>query len=239
MKHEQEYINKIIKNQLISHCDKSYQNFSSKLLPGINNILGIRLPILRKIAKQISNQDWKSYLENACDDYFEETMLQGLVIGYINTDIFQLLPYIASFIAKINNWSICDSFCFNLKITQKSPDIIYQFINKYFYSENEFHTRFSVVMLLRWFNKKELINQNLKILDSIKTDKYYAQMAIAWALAEFFITDQNIVLNYLQNSNLDKFTYNKSIQKIKESKKVSDEIKDIINDRLSSQAQHN
>ena len=225
---EQKYIHKLIKDQLIFHSDESYKNFSSKLLPGINNILGVRLPTLRKIAKQISNQDWKSYLENAPDNYFEETMLQGLVIGYINTDIFELLPYIISFIEKINNWSICDSFCFNLKITQKKPDIIYQFINKYFYSENEFHIRFSVVMLLRWFNKQKLLNQNLKTLDSIKTNKYYAQMAIAWALAEFFITDQNIVLNYLQNSNLDKFTYNKAIQKIRESKKVSDEIKNVV-----------
>ena len=55
--------------------------FTAALMPGVENVLGIRLPVLRKIARQIAAGDWRTYLAEAEDFYFEERMLQGLVIG--------------------------------------------------------------------------------------------------------------------------------------------------------------
>ena len=52
-----------------------------ELMEELENVLGIRLPVLRKIARQIAAGDWRTYLAEAEDFYFEERMLQGLVIG--------------------------------------------------------------------------------------------------------------------------------------------------------------
>ncbi len=221
-------MNNIVRKELFELEDKNYKIFATKLLPNVDNLIGVRLPYLRNIAKRIALQDWQQYLEYAESNYFEEVMLQGMVIGYVKTDICELLKYVKKFIPKINNWSVCDSFCFGLKITEKNLNIVFNFLKPYFYSRHEFEVRFSVVMLLKWFNKQEYIESNLKILKAITNNGYYAKMAVAWAISVFYITFSDIILLYLKNNNINDFIYNESIKKIKESTRVSNELKDKI-----------
>ena len=99
-------------------ADETYRAFHQKLL-GVPTapVLGVRLPALRAIAKQIAQGDWEAYLRAARDDSLEETMLQGMVIGAVRAHIDQVLPYIASFVPKIDNWAVCDSFCASLHLS--------------------------------------------------------------------------------------------------------------------------
>jgi 3-methyladenine DNA glycosylase AlkD len=48
----------------------------------------------------------------AQNEYYEEVMLQGMVVGYLKTDIEELLNYVTDFVPKINNWAVCDSFSY-------------------------------------------------------------------------------------------------------------------------------
>ena len=98
--------------------EPEYQKFSAALIPNITNVLGVRLPALRKIAKQLASGDWRTYLETAEDEYFEEVMLQAMVIGHVQADLDELLKAIETFVPKIDNWSVCDSFCAGLKYTK-------------------------------------------------------------------------------------------------------------------------
>ena len=101
----------MIKEQLLALAEPEYQKFSSRLLPRTENIIGVRLPHLRKIAKQIAKQEGSNYLLQADDTSFEEVMIQGMVIGYLQKiDIEEVLALVATFVPKINNWSVCDSF---------------------------------------------------------------------------------------------------------------------------------
>lgn len=52
-----------------------------KLLPGTEHILGVRLPVLRKLAKKLARGEWQEYLTGAADDSMEEIMLQGMTLG--------------------------------------------------------------------------------------------------------------------------------------------------------------
>ncbi len=54
-------------------------------------------------------------LEVAEDTYYEEVRLQGMVIGNINSNFEETLYYVKRFIPKIDNWSVCDGFCSDLK----------------------------------------------------------------------------------------------------------------------------
>ena len=51
-----------VRQFLKENQDPEYREFHSKLLPGTENIMGVRLPILRKFAKQLAAQaccgDW-------------------------------------------------------------------------------------------------------------------------------------------------------------------------------------
>lgn len=220
--------NKQVRDKIFELADEEYKKFHSKLCPDVDNIVGVRTPKLREYAKQLSKQDWKQYLQNAQDQYYEETLLQGMVIGNIKENIEVLIPYIEKFIPKINNWAICDCFCAGLKITKKNLEYMWGFIKPYLESNQEFEVRFAVVMILDYYVTDKYIFEVLNILNNIKHEGYYVKMAVAWAISTCYIKFNEITMKMLENNNLDDFTYNKSIQKIIESYRISESEKILL-----------
>jgi 3-methyladenine DNA glycosylase AlkD len=214
-----------IQQQLISLAEEDYRVFTSGLLPDTDNVLGVRLPMLRKIAKQLVRSDWQGYLQTAGEDSFEEIMLQGMVIGYAACPAEERLFYMKEFVPKIHNWSVCDSFCAGLKFTRNNSELVWDFLKPYFQSERAFDLRFAVVMLIFYYIQEETIREVLNVLDSVRHDGYYVKMAVAWAISMCYVKFPEQTMFYLKNNSLDDFTYNKSLQKITESLKVDKEIK--------------
>lgn len=221
-------MNKTIREKLFELADEKYKKFSSALLPNVDNIIGVRLPELRKLAKAIAKEDWRGFLKTADSLYFEEIMLQGMVIGYSKADIKEILSYAVDFIPKIDSWSVCDSFCNSLKITKNNMECVWKFLQKFLRSEKEYEVRFGAVMLLDYYITEEYIDRVLKILDSVRHKGYYAEMAVAWAVSMCYVKFPQKTIMYLRNSNLDDFTYNKALQKITESLKVNEDKKAVI-----------
>lgn len=217
-----------IREELINLADEKYKKFHSNLCPGVENILGVRLPILRKISKDLSKNNYKNYLNNDSIKYYEEIMIEGLIIGYIKVDNETRFKYIRNFVPKINNWAVCDSFCNNLKFTKKNMGEVWDFILPYTSSKNEFDVRFAVVMMLNFYIVDDYIDNVLSVLNDIHHDGYYVKMAVAWAVSFAYIHFPDKTLSFLKNNNLDDFTYNKSLQKIIESNRVSKEYKDLM-----------
>ncbi|AAO35972.1 DNA alkylation repair protein [Clostridium tetani] len=221
-------MNKKIREEIFELIDEDYKKFSSSLLPNIDNILGVRLPELRKLAKKVAKDDWRKFIDTADNQYFEQIMLQGMVLGYIKTNIEEILLYVAEFIPKIDNWSVCDSFCGGLKFTNNNMEQVWNFIQPFLSSKKEYEVRFAVVMLLDFYINDEYIDKVLKLLDNVNHPGYYAKMAVAWAVSICYIKFPEKTMDYLKNNNLDYFTYNKSLQKICESLRVDKETKKII-----------
>lgn len=219
-----------IREKLMDLAEEEYRKFSSVLLPGTDNVLGVRLPLLRKLAVDIAKGDWRSYMAEAEADsqYFEEIMLQGLVLGYVKADVEELLHYITGFIPKINNWSVCDSFCTSLKFTKKHKERVWDFLQPYLASKGEYELRFGVVMILNFYIEEKFIDRVLQLLDQIKHEGYYVKMAVAWAVSICYVELPEPTMKYLKNNTLDDFTYNKALQKITESYRVDKEMKDLI-----------
>jgi len=212
-----------IRQRLEIMADKKYKDFSQSLIPGCHPMLGVRIPLLRDLAKSIAKEDWQAYLNKACDDSFEEINLQGFVIGYAKSDYETLLPYIRNYIAKINDWSLCDGFCSTLKITKKYKSDFKELLKEYAEKNTEFEQRFVAVMLMNYYLEDGDIDETLNILDNLKHDGYYRKMGVAWALATAMSKQREKTWEYLQpgKNSLDDFTYNKSIQKMIESYRIS------------------
>lgn len=241
-----------IKEKLLDLADDRYRKFASSLLPNTDNILGVRLPLLRKLAREIAGGDWRGYLEKADQETdgpadheadrepnhepnhepnrkcFEEIMLQGLVLGYIKADIEETLRYVAEYIPKISNWSVCDSFCTSLKFTNNHKERVWNFLQTYFISKGEYNLRFGIVMLLDFYIEEEYIDRVLLLLDNVKHEGYYVKMAVAWAISICYVKLPEPTMKYLRKNTLDDFTYNKSLQKIIESYRVDTKAKEII-----------
>lgn len=211
---------------LKNNKDEKYKKFSSSLIPESHELIGVRLPLLRNFAKKIVNENnVEEYLSNAKSKYFEEIMLQGLVIGYYNSDIQNIISLCQNFVPKIDNWSICDSFCNSLKISKKYPSEMWEYITGYINSDKTYEIRFLIVMLLSHYLDKKYLDNIFCIIEKVKKDDYYVKMAIAWLISVCYIKYPDETLIYLRNCNLDKFTYNKGLQKILESYRVSNENK--------------
>ena len=72
-----------VKKQLLELQNEEYKNFNKKLCPDTNlKMLGIKIPVLRAIAKEIVKDNPEEYLKNVKNEYFEEVIVEGLVMAY-------------------------------------------------------------------------------------------------------------------------------------------------------------
>ncbi len=224
-----------IRKELINMADKKMALLTAKLCPDTNikDILGIKIPELRKKAKRIVvSKEFKQYIEESnklkSKKYIEEIILQGLVIAYSKTELNEKLGYMSSYIPQISNWLINDTVCSTLKVKKpQEQKMLWDFIVPYLKSKNQFEVRFAVIMMLDNFIIEEYVDKVISKLDKIKNKEYYAEMAISWTLAEIGIKFNDKAMKYLKgNNNLDKFTFNKTLQKMRESKRISQEQKE-------------
>lgn len=218
----------LVRQQLQALAEDGHKQFTEKLIPQQQNILGVRMPHLRKLAKTLAREQAVTYLATAQDDYFEEVVLQGLVIGLVKLPWQELVPYIEAFIPKIDNWSTCDSFCSSLKIAKQQPQQVYAFITPYFTAPTPYEQRFAIVMALNYFIDSEHIDELFAYFDNNDSTHYYVQMAIAWAVSICYIKLPEQTLAYIQHNELNNFTHNKAIQKITESTRVSTANKSLL-----------
>ncbi|MBO5413214.1 MAG: DNA alkylation repair protein [Clostridia bacterium] len=217
-----------IKKKLLELQNEEYKNFNKKLCPDTNlKILGIKIPVLRAIAKEIVKDNPGEYLKNVKNKYFEEVILEGLVIAYSKMPIEEKLELIKNFIPKIDSWAINDTFCPTLKIKDSEKELVWNFLQQYLKSEKEFEVRFAVIMMLDYYITDEYVDRVILKLDQVKNDGYYAKMAVAWTIAEIGVKYNEKAIEYLKGqNNLDKFTYNKALQKLRESYRITPEQKE-------------
>ncbi|MDO5112862.1 MAG: DNA alkylation repair protein [Planctomycetia bacterium] len=211
-----------LREKLKTLAEEPYRQFSLKLLPGLVRMLGVRLPQLRKIAREVARGDWQKFLAQPIEEpYFEETLLQGMVLGYAPTTWEELVPWLEKYIPRIDNWSVCDSFCATLKIARTQPEKVWPFLEKYLISPQPFECRFAVVMILMYFVKEDYLQPALQRLEKVRCEDYYARMAVAWAVSLFYLSFPQATQSFLQKKTLPPFTRRKAIRKILESQRLS------------------
>ena len=218
-----------IRKKLLELSDEKYKKFHSNLCPGTNNIIGVRVPILRNYAKELIKQyEIKEILNQIGEQYYEEIMLQGMLIGFSKENFTIIQKRIEEFVPKINNWAICDTFCAGLKVTKEYKEEMWNILQKYLKSDKEFEIRFGVVMILNYYIEENYLENDFKWFDKIKSQEYYVQMAVAWAISVCLVKFYEKTISYLKVANLDKFTYNKSLQKAIESFRLTDKQKEFL-----------
>ena len=206
--------------KLLASADPAYRDFSSALIPGCNDMLGVRIPILRAMAKELCRGEWRSALAEA-DKSFEERLLRGLVIAAAPLNLQDHIGEIRRFLPQIDNWSVCDSFCVSLKCMQKNPDGYWPLLLDCIHSSEEFTVRFAVVSMLDHYLDTPYLPEILTILPTVQHPGFYVRMAVAWALATAYLRDRETVTAQLKSNTLDVQTHNLTIQKIMDSRRVS------------------
>lgn len=201
-------------------ADKKYQKFTSGLLPGVNYILGVRVPKIRAYAKTFTFEEAQNFYKNYKVKYFEEYFLKAVLLASICKKIPPKddIKLINGFIPKISNWSVCDAFCADLKIIKKYQEIFLPLILKNLKSKQEFAQRTAINLARAYYLQSPYFEQILEAVLKLKPTKYYAQMAQAWFMCEAYIKQQKLTkptLKYLTPE-----VYAMTIRKLKDSYRV-------------------
>lgn len=219
----------LLKDYLFEISSEKLRDFNLRLTPGEINIIGVKIPELRKIAKAIAKGNYADFLALNCGDSREERMLHGFVIGYAKLDFDEFIKYLKAFIPKINSWAVCDTCTSSFKIIEKNKQKFVPLLSQLLKSQAEYELRFAIVVLLSYYIDEESIDSTLLALEAVKSDAYYVRMANAWAVSICFVKFRDKTFALLKKNTLDTFTHNKAIQKIRESFRVSDEDKQLLN----------
>ena len=212
---------------LFSIKDDKYKEFHSSLvLNSKYEMIGIRVPIMKNIAKGIANNsNIAGFLKYAQNKYYEEIMLQGLVISQINDEEL-FYKYFKNHIKKIDNWALCDTFCSAIKIVEEYEEKYFKEALEMAVDKREFISRVGLIIILGHFINEQNINEIFEVLNKIDSDKFYVNMAEAWLVCELYTKFPSQTQQFLEMNNLNKFTQNKAISKINDSYRVSKEEKE-------------
>lgn len=213
-----------VREELFKNQDLDYKAFHSRLIPDIppDKIIGVRVPVLRKIARQAVKENAQVLCE-----YYEELMIKGFIIGYRKCDIKARLEELSGFVPLIDNWAVCDCACSTFKFAEQNRQEVWNFLQPYL-SGGEYEIRFAVVMIMDYFLTDDYVDISLKILSEISSEYYYVNMAVAWALSEAYVKYEKKTLPILEGRVLPIWVHNKAIQKICESYRVDKNKKEYL-----------
>ena len=202
-------------------ADNKYQKFTSGLLPGVNYILGVRVPKIRAYAKTFSFEEAQNFYKNYKVKYFEEYFLKAVLLARICKQIppEKSVKLIQKFIPQISNWSVCDAFCADLKIIKKYPKIFLPLILKNLKSKKEFAQRTALNLARAYYLQGPYFEQVLQAVLKLKPHKYYAQMAQAWFICEAYIKRRKETISALPL--LTPEVHKMAIRKLKDSYRVN------------------
>lgn len=210
-------------NELKQSADEQYKCFHKKLLKNDSiNVLGVRVPTLRKIAKKYSG--CVDELMTFPDEYYEVTFVKLTAVSLLKYGDF--IKYLDRCLPLIDNWATCD--CFIANSIQTHRDDFLPYILKYAESKGEFYQRFALVSLLHFYTEEKYANLIYETAEKSDTGLYYVHMAVAWLIAEMLVKHYESAKNFLLKNSLDKKTHNKAIQKACESFRLSDDRKNYL-----------
>lgn len=210
-------------SEVESCAEENYRDFHKRLLKNDKiNVLGVRVPVLRKLAKKYVNE--VDQLLSFPDEFYEITFIKLAAVSLLGYEEF--IPRLESCVKIIDNWATCD--CFSPKCIASHKEEFLPYIRKYAARDGEFEQRFALTSLLHFYVEKKYLETIFALVDKCDTSKYYVSMAAAWLIAETLAKFFPQAKMYLMRNSLDRKTHNKAIQKALESYRLSADEKNYL-----------
>lgn len=208
--------------------DEKYADFQSKLTPGVPRecFIGVRNPDVRKLAKEyLKDPESELFMKELPHKYYDENMLHGMMISEIK-DYGKCLEALDMFLPYVDNWAVCDSM--SPKIFKKHRSELIDQIKVWISSERSYTCRFGIGTLMGHYLDEDFNAEYLELPASVKSDEYYVKMMVAWFFATALAKQWDASVPYIEQGRLDKWVHNKTIQKARESFRVSPEHKEYL-----------
>ncbi len=219
-----------IQTRLFELQDLQYAAFQSRLTPNIapERFIGVRVPACRTLAKDLYKNEpdlVKDFLSQLPHNYYDENMLHGLLISEIK-DFGECIDAVERFLPYVDNWAVCDIM--SPKCFKKNKKALLPILMKWMESPEEYTVRFGLEMLMSHYLDEDFHPAYLVKAAEIRSDKYYVNMMIAWFFATALAKQWDSTVPYLEANRLDVWVHNKTIQKARESYRISEEQKQYL-----------
>lgn len=217
-----------LKSRLAKYADDEYREFTVKICPSKRPFLGVRVPQIREVAKQVPSEKIEEFLAERPIGY-EEMLARGFLIARLPYD--RLLKWFDSQVEYMDDWSTCDTFCSAIgkNIRKNKTDFWEKKLDDLLEDKREFAVRTGLVLLKGCYVEPDYLNVIFDRVENLSSrEEYYIKMAIAWLIAECFIKFPTATTGYLAVSNLPTWTFNKAISKICDSYRVDEETKILV-----------
>ena len=217
-----------IQKELFSLQDKEYMKFLSKLTPNVSEdtIIGVRIPEIRKLAKKlVKNNEYEDFLKELPHKYYDENLLHGAIISE-SKNFEKCIKLLDNFLPFVDNWAVCDTI--SPKIFKKYKKELIEKIKEWSQSDKTYTCRFGVEMLMTHFLDEDFKKEYLEVVADIHSEEYYVKMVVAWFFATALAKQWDYAVIYLEDNRLDVWVYNKTIQKARESLRISLEKKEYL-----------
>lgn len=214
---------------LTENADGKYQAFQAKLIPSIDSasIIGVRTPALRSFAKKLAkNPGVDAFLSDLPHSTFEENQLHAFVISGI-ADYDQYIEALERFLPYVDNWATCDQM--SPRKLAEQPKRALALVRSWLADEHPYTVRFGIGVLLQLFLDELFSPEQMHWVAAVTSKEYYINMMRAWYVAEALAKQPEAALALIKAQKLDAWTHNKAIQKARESRRVSDDMKDYLN----------
>lgn len=213
-----------IKEYLLSKQDLGYRDFTLPLIPNIDKetFIGVRVPLIKKYAKELDDSTKKVFLKSLPHQYHEENILHAFILS--NTkDYDEFIKLVNAFLPYVSNWSTCDTIC--NKYLYKHLDVFINEVYTWLKSSEVYRVRYAVKCLMNYYLGENFKEEHIQKVKEIKFDDYYVKMMIAWYLATGLAKNYDSFIKVIESNCFDEFIHNKTIQKAVESYRVSEEHK--------------
>ena len=217
-----------IKKKLFRLQDVCYGDFHSKLMPNIDRekIIGIRVPVLRRFVKDLSEAEKEDFLQQLPHNYYEENNLHGLIIME-SKDYGRCIGELERFLPYIDNWATCDML--RPKILSKHLPELLEKIYQWLASEDTYIVRLAIGFLMSFYlDDGAYQREYLAKVAEVSSKEYYVRMMVAWYFATALAKQYQDALPYMQKGRMEEWTRRKAIQKALESRRVSPEHKEYL-----------
>ena len=218
---------------LVVPGDDEYREFNKRIVATGREMLGVRTPALRKLAKEIAaGPEVQDYLWEGpgADPTYEEVMLYGLVLAArarkmpleeVFTRLERLIPY-------FDSWAHVDVILSDFKIFRRHQDEVFRRFAPLKNHPGEFEKRTFAILLMDYGLDAEHLEGTLEELAGVPQGQYYVDMAIAWALSVALVKHYERTELLLRRPVFSRFVHNKAIQKARESLRITPEQKEYL-----------
>lgn len=219
------------KAALFADIDKDYDNFNNKIVNCEYKTYGVRIPVIKKLAKSVPISARDDVLNGFFADSeisYESVLFAGVLASRKGEYYSQSREHLMRLVPLFKSWAHVD--CVTPCLRWADKDALWHDFRYLLDCEDQYQKRFYIMIMFSCCLNDEYVDKILETLRyNVTYGQYYVDMAAAWLIAECLVKYYDKTLPLIQDCVFPKFVHNKAIQKARESFRISPETKAFLN----------